>query len=166
MAQDKETPGAPRLLPSDTLAYLRLDSAERYREDFSASSVGQMLNDPSLKPLAGEVYQMAAELFEQVGAILEVSLDELLAIPQGQVAVAMMPGNLSDYQKELAAEEDDDESPEAIRRRLARKRREQNSLAGLFLIEAGKNADTLLGLMDKLEQRVTTQGYLQRSTEI
>ena len=63
-----------------------------------------------------------------------------------------------------AAEEDDDESPEAIRRRLARKRREQNSLAGLFLIEAGKNADTLLGLMDKLEQRVTTQGYLQRST--
>ena len=166
MAQDKETPGAPRLLPSDTLAYLRLDSAERYREDFSASSVGQMLNDPSLKPLAGEVYQMAAELFEQVGAILEVSLDELLAIPQGQVAVALMPGNLSDYQKELAAEEDDDESPEAIRRRLARKRREQNSLAGLFLIEAGKNADTLLSLMDKLEQRVTTQGYLQRSTEI
>ncbi|MBL6725361.1 MAG: DUF3352 domain-containing protein [Rubripirellula sp.] len=165
-AQEKEIPGAPRLLPSDTLAYIRLDNAEQFRKDFGDSSVGQMLNDPALKPLSSDVYQMMSELFEQVGTILEVSLDDLLAIPQGQVAAAMMPGNLSEYQEELAAEEEDDESPEAIRRRLARKRREQNSLAGVFLMEADKNVETLMGLMEKMEQRVTTRGYLRRSADI
>ena len=165
-AQEKEIPGAPRLLPSDTLAYIRLDNAEQFRKDFGDSSVGQMLNDPALKPLSSDVYQMMSELFEQVGTILEVSLDDLLAIPQGQVAAAMMPGNLSEYQEELAAEEEDDESPEAIRRRLARKRREQNSLAGVFLMAADKNVETLMGLMEKMEQRVTTRGYLRRSADI
>jgi len=165
-AEDKEIPGAPRLLPSDTMAYVRVDSAEKFREDFSDSSVGQMMNDPALKPLAGEVYQMIDGLFEQVGTILEVSLDELLDIPQGQVAVAVMPGNLSDYQEELAAEEEEDESPEAIRRRLARKRNQQNSFAGVFMMEAGKNVDDLMSLMGKMDQRMTTRGYLQRSTEV
>ena len=61
-----------------------------------------MLNDPALKPLSGEAYQILAELFQQVGNVLGVSLDELLAIPQGQVAVAVMPANLSEYQQELA----------------------------------------------------------------
>ena len=107
-AQDKEAPGAPRLLPQDTLAYIRLDDAEQFRKDFGSSSVGQMMNDPALKPLSNEVYQMLAEVFQTVGNVLEVSLDELLAIPQGQVAAALMPGNLSEYQEELAADEEDD----------------------------------------------------------
>ena len=57
--EDKDIPGAPRLIPSDTLAYVRLDSAEQFRKDFTESSVGQMLNDPALKPLSGEVYQLS-----------------------------------------------------------------------------------------------------------
>ena len=165
-AQDKEAPGAPRLLPQDTLAYIRLDNAEQFRTDFGSSSVGQMMNDPALKPLSNEVYQMLAEVFQTVGNVLEVSLDELLASPQGQAAAALMPGNLSEYQEELAADEEDDESPEAIRRRIARKRREQNSLAGLVMIDAAKNVDTLMGLMDKMEARITTQGYIKRSTKM
>ena len=166
VAEDSEMPGAPRLLPSDTLAYIRLDNAERFRDDFSASSVGQMLDDPALKPMASDVYQMASELFEQVGTVLEVSLDEMLAIPQGQVAIAMMPGNLSEYQEELAAEEDEDESPEAIRRRLARKRRAQNSIAGVFLMESGDNVDTLMGLLEKLESQMTRGGYIKRTAKM
>lgn len=164
--QEKDIPGAPRLLPADTMAYIRLDSAEKFREDFSDSSVGQMLADPAMKPLAGEVYQMIDGFFDQVGAILEVSLDELMDIPQGQVAVAMMPGNLSEYQEELLAEDEEDESPEAIRRRLARKRRQQNSIAGVFLMEAGDNVDTLMALMKKMDARMTRFGYLQRTTDV
>ncbi len=164
--EDKDIPGAPRLIPSDTLAYVRLDSAEQFRKDFTESSVGQMLNDPALKPLSGEVYQILAELFQQVGNVLGVSLDELLAIPQGQVAVAVMPANLSEYQQELAEEEEDDESPEAIRRRIARKRRQQNAVSGVFIMEADKNVDTLMGLMDKMEQAVISGGYIRRTTKV
>lgn len=166
-AEDKEVPGAPRLLPADTLAYVRLDSADQLREDWDNSSVGKMLEDPALKPLASDVYRTMAELFEQFGAVLGISLDELLAIPSGQVAAAMMPGNLSDRDEELTLEEEeDDESPEAIRRRLARMRRQQNSVAGLFLIDAGENVDTLMDLVEKLEDRVINGGYVRRTSEI
>lgn len=163
-----EIPGAPHLLPEDTLAYFRLDNADEYREDMSNSSVGKMLADPAMRPLAGDVYRTMAELFEQFGSAVGLSLDELLAIPSGQVAAAAMPGNLSDREEEMLQQEEgaDDDSPEAIRRRIARKRRQQNAIAGVFMIDAGDNVDNLLGLVEKLEERITQGGYVRRTTEI
>jgi hypothetical protein len=166
--EEEAIPGAPRLLPADTLAYVRLDSADQLREDWGNSSVGKMLADPALKPFASDVYQTMTELFEQFGAALGISLDELLAIPSGQVAAAMMPGNLSERDEELIEQDEDadDESPEAIRRRIARMRRQQNSVAGLFLIDAGENVDVLMGLVEKMEDRVLRGGYVRRTSEI
>jgi hypothetical protein len=163
-----EVPGAPHLLPEDTLAYFRLDNADEYREDMSNSSIGKMFADPAMRPLAGDVYRTMAELFEQFGSAVGLSLDELLAIPSGQVAAAAMPGNLSDHEEEMLEQEagTDDDSPEAIRRRIARKRRQQNAIAGVFMIDAGDNVDNLLGLVEKLESRITERGYVRRTTEI
>ncbi len=163
-----EVPGAPHLLPEDTLAYFRLDNADQYREDMSNSSVGKMLADPAMRPLAGDVYRTMAELFEQFGSAVGLSLDELLAIPSGQVAAAAMPGNLSDREEEMLQQEEgtDDDSPEAIRRRIARKRRQQNAIAGVFMIDAGDNVDNLIGLVEKLEGRITESGYVRRTTQI
>ena len=65
-AQDgDEIPGAPRLLPEDTLAYLRLDNANDLRVDMADSSIGRMLNDPQVKPFASEIYRTAADFFDQ-----------------------------------------------------------------------------------------------------
>ncbi len=163
-----EAPGAPHLLPEDTLAYIRLDSADQYREDMANSSIGKMLADPAMRPLASDVYRTMAELFEQFGSAVGLSLDELLAIPSGQVAAAAMPGNLSDREEEMLQQEEgiEDDSPEAIRRRIARKRRQQNAIAGVFVIDAGDKVDDLLGLVEKLENRITGRGYVRRTTEI
>jgi hypothetical protein len=91
----------------------------------------------------------------------------LLAIPSGQVAVAAMPGNISDREEELIEEDaEEDESEEAIRRRIARKRRQQNSIGGLFVVDAGDNIKTLMGLIEKLETRLTEQGYVRRTSEV
>jgi hypothetical protein len=159
-------PGAPHLLPQDALAYIRLDSADDLRVDLADSSIGRMLADPKLKPFASDVYRTAADLFLELGAQMGVSLDELLAIPSGQVALAAMPGNISDQEQDNIREQDEDDSPEAIRRRIALKRRQQNAIAGLFMIDAGDNVDDLLELVHQLEDRVLESGYVRRTTEI
>lgn len=166
LAEDPVVPGAPHLLPEDTLAYIRLDSVDDIRADFGGSSMGKMLSDPKLKPFASDVYQTLAELFEQVGAQLGVTLDEILAIPSGQVCAAAMPGNISERDVELIEQDAEDESDEAIRRRISRKRRQQNSIGGLFLIDAGDNVDNLLVLVDRLEERLITGGYVRRTSKI
>jgi len=168
-------PGAPHLLPEDTLLYARLDHADEFRETLSESSLGRMLADPKLKPFAGDIYQTLSDLFAQLGDEVGLSLDELLAIPSGQVALAMMPGNAvaesSDTEANEEAEKDESEEAirrriEAIRRRIARKRREQNSLAGLFMVDAGKNVANLQSLVDRLEARLIESGYVRRTSTV
>ncbi|MDE0864697.1 MAG: hypothetical protein OSA98_12985 [Rubripirellula sp.] len=164
-AEESATPGAPHLLPKDTLAYIRIDSADNFRSDMESSSIGQMMNDPKLRPFVGELYSTMSQLFEQFGTQLGLSLDELLAIPTGQVAAAAMPANLSDRDEELAEEETDSDSPEAIRRRIERKRRQQNAIAGIFILEAGKNLDNMMSLIDRLEERMIQGGYVRRTSK-
>jgi hypothetical protein len=171
-ADEKATglPGAPRLLPEDTLAYIRIDNADELRDGLVDSSLGRMLADPKLRPFASDVYQTMAELFQQVGDQLGLTLDELLAIPTGQVAAALLPGNLSDEQTEQVqqdfVDEAGDESEDAIRRRIARKRREQNSFASLFVIEAGPNMASLQQVLEAIEQRVEQSGYVRRTSTV
>jgi hypothetical protein len=164
-AEESATPGAPRLLPKDTLAYIRIDSADNFRSDMESSSIGRMMNDPKLRPFVGELYSTMSQLFEQFGTQLGLSLDELLAIPTGQIAAAAMPANLSDRDEELAEEETDSDSPEAIRRRIERKRRQQNAIAGIFILEAGKNLDNMMSLIDRLEERMIQGGYVRRTSK-
>ncbi|MGB1817629.1 MAG: hypothetical protein ACPHJ3_19845, partial [Rubripirellula sp.] len=119
-----------------------------------------------LKPFVSEVYTTLSDLFEQFGAQLGLSLEELLAIPTGQVAAAAMPANLSDRDEELAEDEGDDDSPEAIRRRIERKREQQNAIAGIFILEAGKNLDDLMSLVDRLEEQMIQGGYVRRTSKV
>jgi len=144
-AEEESSPGAPRLLPKDTLAYVRIANVDEMRVDMSASSMGRMMNDPQLKPFVSEVYTTLSDLFEQFGAQIGLSLEELLSIPTGQVAAAAMPANLSDRDQELAEEDADSDSTDAIRRRIERKREQQNAIAGIFILEAGKNLDNMIG---------------------
>ena len=165
-ADEDTTPGAPRLLPKDTLAYIRIDNVDDMRADMADSSMGRMMNDPKLKPFVSEVYTTLSGLFEQFGARIGLSLDELLAIPTGQVAAAAMPANLSERDEELAEEEADSDSPEAIRRRIERKREQQNAIAGIFILEAGKNLDNMMSLVDRLEEQMIQGGYVRRTSKV
>ena len=177
-AAEETMPGAPRLLPEKTLAYARIADANQIREDFGKSSLGQMLNDPRMQPVASDVYTTLAELFGRISQEVGVSLDELLSIPSGQLAVAMVPLTLGDEaqddetaeQSEPAegSEEDEsaDDSAEAIERRIDRKRRQQNGFAGVFMIDAGENVDKLRAVVDRLEQRILDAGNVRRESTV
>ncbi len=168
--QEKEVdviPGAPRLLPEDAYIYARLDNAQDLRDDFAGSSMGKMLNDPKMKPLASDIYSTFRDLFEQISEEVGVTLDELLAIPHGQVAAALIPGQIPEDNDNIEQADESDDSEQAIQRRLRRKRREQNSFAGVFLVDAGDNVDKLQAIVDKFETRLLDKdGYVRRVTEV
>ena len=165
---EKQTPGAPHLLPIDTLVYARISRVNDLREEWPQTSMGKLMSDPSVRPFAGDLYLTMQELFQAVGENLEITLNELLAIPQGQVAIALMPRSLSPQQRDAIAKEEQgkDESPEAITKRLKRKRQNQKAMAVWIMIEAGDKIDSLMGLIEKLETQASLGGYVRRESQI
>ncbi len=169
MAQSEDVviPGAPHLLPEGTYVYVRLDSADDLRVDLAESSIGRMLNDPKMKPFASDLYTTMRDLFDRISDQVGVSLDELLSIPSGQVAAAFIPGKMPEAEDDQKVEEEQDDSPEAIRRRLNRQRRRENSFAGVFIIDAGENVDKLQTIVSRLEQRaMQDDGYVRRTKQV
>ena len=77
-----------------------------------------------------------------------------------------MPANLSERDEELAEEEADSDSPEAIRRRIERKREQQNAISGIFILEAGKNLDNMMSLVDRLEEQMIQGGFVRRTSKV
>lgn len=85
-----ERPPAAALLPDTTVALVSVPDAPVLAERFMKTSMGRMSQDPQLKPLLGNLYaslvKEAAILEERLG----LSLPELLAIPQGEISVAVV----------------------------------------------------------------------------
>lgn len=88
-----ERPVAPALLPERTLACLRIPDSRAFVAKFKESSIGRMLDDEQVRPLASSLYGVMAEAFGQVQDQVGLPLDDLLALPQGEicVAVSVMP---------------------------------------------------------------------------
>lgn len=159
-----EVPGAPRLLPEQTYIYARVENANELRKDMAESPIGRMMADPKLRPFAGDIYNTAAELFQQVGGQLGLTLDELLAIPQGQVAFGLV--GTTPASAAAPGDGPKDESPEAIRRRLAQRQRELGGIGAMLLIETGDRNEPLFNLLDELEERITRSGAVGRTETI
>jgi hypothetical protein len=85
-----ERPTAPRLLPRDTLAYFRVHNMAELRKTFQETAAGRLARDEQIQPLLGQLWQSAAEAFQPLQDELDLTLDELTAIPQGGVCVALV----------------------------------------------------------------------------
>src|SRR6056297_902353 len=163
-AETPRRPGASQLFPGDALVYARLEDAEEFQALVGESSVGRMLADPAVRPLVEEAYGIGAELFERLRGQVGVSLDELLSIPQGEVAIAVVPLDASgDAVDEAGGQaESQDESPEAIRRRLRRRRRSENAFGLMGVIDAGGQAAVAEQLLERLGDRLLEGRYVYR----
>ena len=157
-------PGAPRLLPEQTMVYVRIENVKEFREDLAKSSVGRMLDDPKLRPMVSDVYQQASQLFEQIGSQFGIALDDLIDIPQGQLAVGVVAfDNEAANPDNGPRAESRDESPEAIRRRLAERRQESSRFGLLVVIESGERNKTMDKILLQVEQLVLRSGAVERS---
>ncbi len=78
------------LFPKDTLAYARLSDVPDTVARFQETGMGRMLQDPGLQPHIQGTYSAIKELAKEATDELGMSLDELLAIFRGEVAVAFL----------------------------------------------------------------------------
>ena len=85
-----ERPNAPKLLPKSTAALVWVPDAPEMAERYKTTSLGQMLQDPQVKPLINQLYGAAAEAVANAEDRIGLSLSELMAIPQGELAVALV----------------------------------------------------------------------------
>ena len=81
-----ERPTAPQLFPAQTLVYVRVDDSRDMKAKMSEASTGKMFSDPELKPIVDELYGSAVKLTAQMQEVIGVNLEELLAIPNGEMA--------------------------------------------------------------------------------
>ncbi|MCA9061960.1 MAG: hypothetical protein KDA96_02845 [Planctomycetaceae bacterium] len=82
-----------RILPRKTFLYLSIPSVAQMKESFQESSAGELWADPALDDFKAEIQgAFAGELGEvkaNVQEALGLTLDEVLAIPDGEVTLAV-----------------------------------------------------------------------------
>jgi hypothetical protein len=83
-------PAAPDLLPENTLAIVRILDTQQLVQKFRQTGFGRLTQDEQIKPLLGQLYGAAGEAFQQVEEQVGLSLSELLALPQGEITIALV----------------------------------------------------------------------------
>ncbi len=90
MTRAAENATGEKLLPKDTLVFFTIPDVSDFKEQFDKSSSGEMLRDPEFKPFLDDVKKKIEELSQKVQDELGVSLDDLLALPDGEITIAVM----------------------------------------------------------------------------
>lgn len=126
-----------KALPPSAIALLKIDNAEALRKAFAESQTGQLLADPGMKPLKDRVTQLLEQPNQILQQLVGVSIPELLELPQGPVAAAVIA-------------RDDKDVPVAL----------------LVSADAGTNADKMNDVMtrataeaEKNQARVATEDF-------
>lgn len=146
---------ATKLFPDKTLAFFEIEDVEKMKADFSQSSYGKLSQDEQLKPIVDEFYrsliQMTEELFGQTG----LNLDELISIPTGQMAVALLPPPRPSRRSARlnTAEAEASEIPPP-------------SAAMALLIDAGENISGINVVLKRMNESIGNQSeHLQKNLD-
>ncbi|MCY2998483.1 MAG: hypothetical protein NT168_10285 [Planctomycetota bacterium] len=81
---------APKLFPSKTLAYVRVDDTRDMKAKMEATGMGKMMNDPQIAPILGTFYSTFVGQLQGMQDAIGLNLDELLSIPNGELAAALV----------------------------------------------------------------------------
>ncbi len=86
-----QRPSAPKLFSQKTLIYARVDDTRELKAKMSQTSMGKLSEDRQLKPIIGSFYSTFSSLVQGMQEAVGVNLDELLSIPNGELAIALVP---------------------------------------------------------------------------
>lgn len=82
------------LLPSSTKAFVAIPNLEQLNAAWNRTQLGQMFNDPAMKPFVEDLQRQLKAKFSQAGVRLGVTPEDLKGIANGEVAVAsVQPGD-------------------------------------------------------------------------
>ncbi len=85
-----QRPPSTKLFPKATLAYLSVPDVQALAERFKQTSLGLMAQDAQMKPLVDQVYAAILASAQPLEENLGVSLSELLALPNGELALGFV----------------------------------------------------------------------------
>ncbi len=79
-----------KLLPTTTKGYLSIPDTEELSKKFNESQLGQLCDDPLMKPFAEDLKRQLQGKFSDMGVKLGVTLDELHEVVAGELSVALL----------------------------------------------------------------------------
>lgn len=88
-----DRPACYQLLPSKTLAYVRVADIKELGERFNETSVGRMFQEQQLKSLTSQLFAEGEDAFTPIAEEIGLTLEELLSIPSGEIAFAVSAAN-------------------------------------------------------------------------
>jgi hypothetical protein len=155
-------PSAAKLLPANTLAVVSVVNAPDLAQRFMNTAMGKMSQDPQLKPLIGQFYGSLNEAVAEVKDRIGLTLPEILALFQGEVTFAVVPGKdappafifLIDTGNQIANARKMLEKGEAAADQRGAKKSEE------------KVGDTKLTIFDSTRQEGRRAAYFEKDTTI
>ncbi|MEZ6118870.1 MAG: DUF3352 domain-containing protein [Pirellulaceae bacterium] len=83
-------PPAFAILPEKTVAYVSVEDSNRFRERLGRTGMGAMLQDEEIRPLVQDLYGSATELVRELEDRAGMTLEQILAVPNGEVTLAVV----------------------------------------------------------------------------
>ncbi|MFN3190651.1 MAG: hypothetical protein ACE361_09025 [Aureliella sp.] len=136
---------APKLFPEKTLAYIRVDDVKKLKADLGKSSIGKLGNDDKIKPIVSEFYGSIVRSAEELESSIGLNLDELLSIPSGEMAVALLPSERNSSRVERNGDGDE------------RSVRVNVQPAVAVLLDAGEEISSVQLLLSRMEEAAGEQ---------
>jgi hypothetical protein len=135
-----QTPFA-ELLPEDSLAIVRVSNFAKLRDAVAETQMGRLIADPAMKPFIDSVLEAVEEVGVEFQKEAGLSFRELIALPHGEVALAVL------------APSDEDEGDEGP----------QPSI--LLLLNVGPNVKKTRDLLDRMTAKLVDEEDYEKEVE-
>ncbi|ADB18591.1 hypothetical protein Psta_3937 [Pirellula staleyi DSM 6068] len=96
-------PPSESLLPSTTKGYISTQSVAEVREKFSNTQLGELVDDPVMKPFIDDLRVQISTKMERAGKKLGVKWDDLEGVYSGEVALALIQPDAADTKSHAIA---------------------------------------------------------------
>lgn len=135
---------APALLPERTLAYLRIDNVKEMKEALGRSTMGKLSADEKIKPILMEFYGSLVNSSEAIREYTGLNLEEMLSIPTGELAVALLPSDQMQARARARRNEDGDQEV----------RVEVNQPSVAIMMDAGEEIAGVQVLLQRMQEQL------------
>jgi hypothetical protein len=136
-----QTPFA-ELLPEDSLAIVRISNFAKLREGVAETQLGKLIAEPAMKPFIDSVLESIEELGVEFQKEAGLSFKELIALPHGEVALAVLAPDDED------AEEGEEPTPGVI-----------------VLLNVGPNVKKSRELLDRMTAKLVEEEDYEKEVE-
>ena len=83
-------PNSAQIMSDQTVAFIRVADTQDYVEKVDQTAIGPAANDPQMQPFVNGIWMTLKQSFAQVEGQIGISLEELLSIPQGELALSLV----------------------------------------------------------------------------